>query len=62
MTQQIQPQETPIPYEQLQPQQVAPAAVQAMWVSQAIGILMAIGMVAYLLADVLKAATGVIRK
>ncbi|MBA7698619.1 hypothetical protein ES703_107298 [subsurface metagenome] len=51
MNQQIQPQET-----------VQPLMVQALWVSQAIGILVAIGMVCYLLADVLKAGTQVIKK
>ena len=41
---------------------VQPLEVQALWISQAIGILVAIGMVCYLLADVLKAATGVAKK
>lgn len=41
---------------------VLPLEVQALWVAQAIGILMAAGMVCYLLADVLKAATVGIKK
>ena len=49
--------------QQLQPQeQIQAYTVQALWVSQAIGILMAIGMIAYLTADVLKAATRVVKK
>lgn len=43
-------------------QEIQPLEVQALWVSQAIGVLMAIGMVCYLIADVLKAGTKVIKK
>jgi len=41
---------------------VQPLEVQALWVQQAIGILMAVGMIAYVIADVLKAGTAVIKK
>lgn len=41
---------------------VSPLTVQALWVSQAIGVLLTVGMVCYLLADVLRAATGGIKK
>ena len=43
-------------------EQIQAYAVQALWVQQAIGVLLAIGMICYLIADVLKAATGVIKK
>ncbi|GAI80479.1 unnamed protein product, partial [marine sediment metagenome] len=41
---------------------VQPYQVQALWVTQAIGILMAIGMICYVIADVLKAGTGVFKE
>ena len=51
MNQQIRPQET-----------VQPLMVQALWVSQAIGVLMSIGMIAYLVAEGLKVGTEVLGK
>ena len=51
MTQQIQSQE-----------QIQPLTVQALWVSQAISILMAVGMICYFAADVLKVGTEVLGK
>lgn len=51
MTQQIQPQE-----------QIQSLTVQALWVSQAIGILMAVGMICYFAAEVLKMGTDVLGK
>lgn len=51
MNQQIQPQE-----------QIQAYTVQAMWVSQAISVLMVIGMICFGLAEVIKSATGVVKK
>lgn len=41
---------------------VQPLEVQALWVSQAITVLMSIGMIAYFAAEVLKVGTGVLGK
>lgn len=41
---------------------VQPLAVQALWVQQAIGVCVTIGLIAYLVADVLKAGTGILGK
>lgn len=51
MSQEIQPQEL------LQPQ-----VVQALWVSQAITVLIVIGVICFGLAEVMKSATGVLKK
>ena len=51
MNQQIQPHE-----------QIQAYAVQAMWLQTTIGVLMVIGMICLGLAEVIKAATGVIKK
>ena len=51
MNQQIQPQE-----------QIQAYAVQALWVQQAVGVLMVIGVICLGLVEVIKAATGEIKK
>lgn len=51
MNQQIQPQE-----------QIQSQAVQALWIQTTIGALMVIGMICLGLAEVIKAATGVVKK
>lgn len=43
-------------------QQLQPLEVQALWVSQAITVLMVIGVICLGLAEVIKSATGVIKK
>lgn len=51
MNQRIQPQE-----------QIQPLTVQAMWVQAAISALMAIGMICYFVAEVLKVGSGVFKE
>ena len=43
-------------------QQIQPYVVQALWIQQAITVLMAIGMIAYFVAEVLKVGTEVVGK
>ena len=43
-------------------QEIQPQVVQALWVSQAITVLMMIGVICFGLADVVKSATGVVKK
>lgn len=43
-------------------QEIQPLEVQALWVTQAISVLMAIGMICYFVAEVLKAGTGVFKE
>jgi len=44
----------PIPYEQMPAYLAQAQTVEALWVSQAISVLMAIGMIAYFVAEVLR--------
>ena len=48
---------------QVQPQeQIQAYTVQAMWVQTAVTVLMAIGMICYFAAEVLKVGTGVFKE
>lgn len=58
MNQQVQP----VPYEQMPAYLAQSQMVEAMWVSQAISVLVGIGMVCYFLAEVLKAGSGVFKE
>ena len=43
-------------------QEIQPLTVQALWISQAISVLMVIGVICFGLAEVLKSAVGVVKK
>ena len=43
-------------------QEIQPLQVQALWVSQAISVLVGIGMICFFVAEVLKAGTGVFKE
>lgn len=48
--------------QQIQPQEIQPLQVQALWVTQAISVLVGIGMICFFVAEVLKAGTGVFKE
>ena len=52
----------PIPYEQAPAYLAQSQMVQAMWVQTAISVLMALGMIAYFIAEVLKVGSEVFKE